>query len=101
MRPLMRFFKPLLSRCSSRRLPTAGATDAEPKHAGGARRPIFDLLRNARGSIFVFMAVAMLALGTATGVGIDFARGLNFKSDLQGAVDAAAIAGASVYFNAG
>jgi len=51
--------------------------------------------------MFVFMAVSMLALATATGVGVDFARGLNFKSDLQGAVDAAAIAGASVYLNAG
>jgi hypothetical protein len=47
------------------------------------------------------MAVGMLALGTATGVGVDFARGLNFKSALQGAVDAAAIAGASVYLNNG
>lgn len=47
------------------------------------------------------MAVGLLALGTATGVGIDFARGLSFKSSLQGMVDAAAIAGASVYLNAG
>ena len=59
------------------------------------------LLSDNRGSMFVFMAVGMLALGTATGVGVDFARGLNFKSDLQGAVDAAAISGASVYLNAG
>ncbi len=51
--------------------------------------------------MFVFMAVGMMALGTATGVGVDFARGLNFKANLQGAVDAAAIAGASVYLNAG
>ena len=51
--------------------------------------------------MFVFMAISLLALGTATGVGIDFARGLNFKSALQGAADAAAIAGASVYLNAG
>jgi hypothetical protein len=59
------------------------------------------LLRDTRASTFVFLAIAMLALGTATGVGVDFARGLNFKSDLQGAVDAAAISGASVYLNAG
>jgi Flp pilus assembly protein TadG len=62
---------------------------------------IADVLRDKRGSMFVFMAVSMLALATATGVGVDFARGLNFKSDLQGAVDAAAIAGASVYLNSG
>ena len=65
------------------------------------RGVIAGLLRDKRGSMFVFMAVSMLALATATGVGVDFARGLNFKSDLQGAVDAAAIAGASVYLNAG
>jgi hypothetical protein len=57
--------------------------------------------RDTRASMFVFLAVSMLALGTATGVGVDFARGLNFKSDLQGAVDAAAISGASVYLNGG
>jgi Flp pilus assembly protein TadG len=59
------------------------------------------LLRDTRASTFVFLAIGMLALGTATGVGVDFARGLNAKSDLQGAVDAAAISGASVYLNAG
>jgi hypothetical protein len=59
------------------------------------------LSRDTRASMFVFLAVSMLALGTATGVGVDFARGLNFKSDLQGAVDAAAISGASVYLNGG
>jgi Flp pilus assembly protein TadG len=60
-----------------------------------------DLRRNTRATTMVLMAVGMLAIGTATGVGVDFARGLNFKSDLQGAVDAAAIAGASVYLNSG
>lgn len=59
------------------------------------------LARDTRASVFVIMAIGLLALGTATGVGIDFARGLNFKSSLQGMVDAAAIAGASVYLNAG
>jgi hypothetical protein len=47
------------------------------------------------------MAIGMLALATATGVGVDFARGLNFKSALQGAADSASIAGASVYLNNG
>ena len=66
------------------------------------RRVLFaELLGDKRGSMFVFMAVSMLALATATGVGVDFARGLNFKSDLQGAVDGAAIAGASLYLNNG
>ncbi len=59
------------------------------------------LARDTRASVFVVMAIGLLALATATGAGIDFARALNFKSSLQGMVDAAAIAGASVYLNAG
>ncbi len=47
------------------------------------------------------MAVGLLMLATATAVGVDFARSSNFKSALQGAVDSAAIAGASVYVNNG
>ena len=81
------------------------ATPRADGHAAANTRPslrgLAASLRNASGSVFVFMAVAMLALATATGVGVDFARGLNFKSALQGAVDAAAIAGASVYLNNG
>jgi Flp pilus assembly protein TadG len=65
------------------------------------RRRIANLARDKRGNVMVLMAVGLLALGAATGVGVDFARGLNFKSDLQGAVDGAAIAGASIYINNG
>ena len=60
-----------------------------------------DLARDARAGVMILMAISLLALATATGVGIDFARALNFKSGLQGAVDTAAIAGASIYLNAG
>lgn len=74
---------------------------ASSSEAATDRRVFAGLIRDKSGSMFVFMAISMLALGTATGVGVDFARGLNFKSDLQGAVDAAAISGASVYLNAG
>jgi Flp pilus assembly protein TadG len=59
------------------------------------------LLRDTRANTMVLMAISLLALATATGVGLDFARGLSFKTALQGAVDAAAIAGASVYLNNG
>jgi Flp pilus assembly protein TadG len=59
------------------------------------------LARDTRANVVVFMAIGLLALGTATGVGIDFARGLNFKSALQGAADSAAIAGAALYLNNG
>src|SRR3984957_11663488 len=60
-----------------------------------------DLVHDARAGVMILMAISLFALATATGVGIDFARALNFKSGLQGAVDAAAIAGASIYLNAG
>jgi hypothetical protein len=79
------------------------AEDANSTSSSGRlwRGLVIGLLRDTRASMFVFMAVSLLALGTATGVGVDFARGLNFRSALQGAVDAAAIAGASLYLNAG
>jgi hypothetical protein len=67
----------------------------------GILRPFAVLLRDTRGSILVFGAVTLVALATATGVGVDFARANNFKQALQGAVDAAAIAGAAVFLNAG
>jgi Flp pilus assembly protein TadG len=59
------------------------------------------LARDTRGGVFILMAVGLLMLATATAVGVDFARSANFKSALQGAVDTAAIAGASVYLNNG
>ena len=72
-----------------------------PGRVGGLHRCLARLARETQANVVVLMAVAMLALGTATGVGVDFARGLNFKSQLQGAADSAAIAGASVYLNSG
>ncbi|HTW50928.1 MAG TPA: pilus assembly protein TadG-related protein [Stellaceae bacterium] len=87
-----------LSKSRTHRVPNPRT---ETPGATAKRRFARGLLRDKNGSLFVFMAVSLLALATATGVGIDFARGLNFKSDLQGAADAAAISGASIYFNAG
>jgi hypothetical protein len=60
-----------------------------------------DVARDTKASTMILMAVSLLGLATATGVGVDFARGLSFKTAIQGAVDAAAIAGASVYLNSG
>jgi hypothetical protein len=57
--------------------------------------------RDTRGGVFILVAVGLLMLATATAVGVDFARSSNFKSALQGAVDSAAIAGASLYVNNG
>jgi hypothetical protein len=73
---------------------------AEPK-AGRLRGIFGELMRDTRASVVIFMAVAMVALATATGVGVDYARGENFKIALQAAVDSAAISAASIYVNAG
>lgn len=71
------------------------------KFAGRVRRRFAGLARDTRATTVVLMAISLLALSTATGVGIDFARSLNFKTALQGAADSAAIAGASIYVNNG
>jgi len=65
------------------------------------RRHLAHLAGDKSATVAVLMAIGLLALGTATSVGVDYARGLNFKTDLQGAVDGAAIAGASIYINNG
>jgi hypothetical protein len=41
------------------------------------------LVRDARAGVMMLMAISLFALATATGVGIDFARAVNFKSGLQ------------------
>jgi Flp pilus assembly protein TadG len=60
-------------------------------------RTPFDFLRDCRGNIAVFFARMLVPLTLAAGVGVDYAQALNFKNSLQGAVDAAALASASVY----
>jgi Flp pilus assembly protein TadG len=67
----------------------------------GLRDQLARCARDTRANVMILMAISLVALATATGVGIDFARGLNFKSALQGAADAAAVAGASIYLNYG
>jgi Flp pilus assembly protein TadG len=75
--------------------------DRSGKVYDGLRDRLAGVVRDARAGVMIFMAIGLLALATATGVGIDFARGLNFKTSLQGAADSAAIAGATIYLNAG
>ena len=59
-----------------------------------------EVARELRGGVMILMAFSLLALAAATGAA-DFARGLNFKLALQGAVDAASLAGATEYLNTG
>lgn len=60
-----------------------------------------EVARESRGGVMILMAFSLLALAAATGAAVDFARGLNFKLALQGAVDAASLAGATEYLNTG
>src|ERR1700730_5925597 len=93
--PVIKLLKPRL-----RRSVNHAAEPVQPE-ARRLRRIFGELIRDTRASVAIFMAVAMVALATATGVGVDYARGENFKIALQGMVDAAAISAASVYLNAG
>jgi Flp pilus assembly protein TadG len=60
-----------------------------------------DLAHDTRAGVAILLAVSALALAAATGAALDFARALNFKLALQGAVDASALAGATEYLNTG
>ena len=54
-------------------------------------------LADRRGGVAMIVGLSILALAAAFGVAIDSARGYTAKSKLQGAVDAAALAGAKAY----
>lgn len=62
----------------------------------GVRR-LFD---HSGGTVAITFALAVIPLVLVAGVAVDYARGQLFKSTLQGAVDAAALAGASAYKDA-
>lgn len=55
------------------------------------------LLRNRRGSVATWFGLSLVPLLVFTGAGLDLGRTLNQKAQLQNAVDAAALAGASAY----
>ncbi|MEX0828529.1 MAG: pilus assembly protein TadG-related protein, partial [Haliea sp.] len=56
-------------------------------------------LKNARGGVAVFLAVAAVPLIGFIGIGTDTARAWVVKSRLSSAVDAAALAGGRAFFN--
>jgi len=64
-------------------------------------RFIFKLLRDRRGSIALIFGLMLIPLVLAAGVGIDYARAVQFKAQLQAATDDAALAGASAYVASG
>jgi len=57
------------------------------------------LSRDRRGAVALMYGLALVPLLLGVGSGVDIARGLQVKQVLQGAVDAAALAGASAYAN--
>lgn len=50
-----------------------------------------------RGSLVVWFALGLVPLLYAMGAGLDYGRSLNLKSQIQGAADSAALAGATAY----
>ena len=60
---------------------------------------VFDAVfkKSDGGSVAIWFAMASVTLMFFAGVGLDIGRSVNQKQQIQGAVDAAALAGASVY----
>ncbi len=64
-----------------------------------AARPVVGTARDTRAGVAILLAFSLMALAAATGAALDFGRALNFKLALQGAADAASLAGATEYLN--
>ena len=66
-----------------------------------ARRLLGRFRRDERGSLVMWFGLGLIPLLFVVGTGLDYGRGVNLKTQLQGAADAAALAGASVYVDPG
>lgn len=62
-----------------------------------AKSLVLRFLSDCRGGAAMIVGLSILAMAAALGVAIDSARGYTAKSKLQGAVDAAALAGAKAF----
>src|SRR5215469_5105025 len=62
-----------------------------------ARRRLSQLAANDRGTVAVLLGILLIPLAVAVGAGIDYGRAVQIRSELQNAVDAAALSGASAY----
>ncbi|MGI9509160.1 MAG: pilus assembly protein TadG-related protein, partial [Geminicoccaceae bacterium] len=58
---------------------------------------VLRFLADHRGGVAMIVGLSIMALAAVMGLAIDSARGYTAKSKLQGAVDAAALAGAKAY----
>jgi Flp pilus assembly protein TadG len=65
-----------------------------------SKPPILRLLADCRGGVAMIVGLAILTLAAVLGLAIDGARGYTARSKLQGAVDAAALAGAKAHVQA-
>jgi Flp pilus assembly protein TadG len=63
--------------------------------------PIRRLARHDQGSVALIFGLLLIPLVLAAGVGVDYARAVQFKAQLQAATDDAALAGASAYVSSG
>ena len=64
---------------------------------GETARGLRRFVRDARGVVAVWFALAAVMLLFVAGSGLDLARSLNQQAEMQGAADAAALAGAGAY----
>lgn len=67
---------------------------------GKIRRGLPRFGRDARGSVAVWFGLAAVTLLFFAGSGLDLARSINQQAEIQGAADAAALAGAGAYTSA-
>lgn len=66
-------------------------------HHLAAKRGLRAFAADRRGSLLVWFAIALVPLVLAVGVGVDYGRSVNLRTQMQNATDAAALAGAVLY----
>ncbi len=65
-----------------------------------AKKHIISLLNNQKGGILIQTSMAMIVLIGILGIGVDMGRAYLYRSQLSGALDAAALAGAKSFHSA-
>jgi Flp pilus assembly protein TadG len=76
-------------------------SEAKMKFVAQATRWLGRFRRSRPGNILIMAALMAMVLTASVGIAVDYYRMVHFKNTLQGAVDAAAIAGAAVYVGPG
>lgn len=71
-----------------------------PLAHASARDSLSRLGENRRGTTSLVFALALVPILVSVGAGVDFTRAITFRTELQDAVDSAALAGAGAYVDA-